>query len=541
MLEIGMHGVIKNFGFKNVLSGVDMEIMTGDRVGLVGRNGTGKSTILRIIAGEETANEGVVAVRRGASIGYLEQIPRLMERDATTREAMMAPFAQLSQIERRMRALEADMAAQADHDALDRVMRQYAHQQGLFESLDGYAVEERFARVATGFGLQDILDRPFNVLSGGQKTVVMLACTILREPDILLLDEPTNHLDVRTLEWFEGTLAKYRGTVVIVSHDRYFLDKVATKTVYLEAGECTEYHGNYTFSIQERERQLLVEFAQYKNQQKKIEAMKAAIKRYRDWGAQSENEKFFRKAKELEKRLEKLDIMERPQLEKPRLPLAFSGGRSSREVLRLKDFALSIGGLRLLEDVTLTLRFGQRACLLGDNGTGKTTLIRAILGDLAGERGAAEVAPNAKIGYIPQEIRFADDTLTVVDAFRAEYPCPEGQARGILARYFFLGEHVFKRVAGLSGGEKVLLKLAVLVQRQINFLVLDEPTNHIDIETREMLEEALTEFSGTILFVSHDRYFIAKIADRIWAIEDRRLNGYEGDYDTYRNMWKREG
>ncbi|MCL2810576.1 MAG: ATP-binding cassette domain-containing protein [Clostridia bacterium] len=523
MLEIGMNGVIKNYGFKNVLNGVNLEIMTGDRVAIVGRNGAGKSTILKIVAGQEAPGQGIVTIRKGVTVGYLEQIPELSAQGVTAREVLMEPFDQLFSIERKLRALEQEMATQADPDTLEELMRRYAHQQNLFVSMDGYAIEENLARIATGFGLTELLDRPFNVLSGGQKTVVKLACTILRKPDILLLDEPTNHLDVRTLEWFETYLAKYKGTVLIVSHDRYFLDKVAQKTIILDAGVCQLFHGNYTFSQREQERLLLLEFEQYKNQQKKVEAMRAAIKRFHDWGVQADNPKFHRKAKELEKRLEKMELIDKPQLEKPKIPIAFKGERTGREALKLKDLSLSIGDLRLLDSVSLTLFYQEKACLTGDNGTGKTTLFRALLGELPLPEGAVRFAPSAKVGYIPQETRFDDGQASILDVFRQACPCPEHIARSILAKYSFYADDVFKRVSALSGGEKVLLKLAILVRQEINFLLLDEPTNHIDIETREMLEEALLDFGGTILFVSHDRYFVQRVATRVLGIEARAI------------------
>lgn len=534
MLEIGMNGIIKNFGFRNILSGASLEIMTGERVAIVGRNGAGKSTLLKLIAGEENPDAGIVTVRRGATVCYLEQIPKLPGADVATRDILMQPFEAILASERRLRTLEASLASEQDADALDKLMRQYAFQQSQYEALGGYEVEERFGRITQGFGLTELLDRPFAVLSGGQKTIVMLACTMLRQPDILLLDEPTNHLDMRTLEWFEAYLSKYRGTVVIVSHDRYFLDRTTEKTILLDNGMCTTFAGNYTFARQEEERLLLLEFEQYKNQQKQIEAMKAAIARYYEWGRRSDDKRHFRKAHELEKRLEKMEILARPQLEKPKISLQFSGKRTGREVLRLKDYSLSIGELRLLEDVTVTLFYQQKVCLLGDNGAGKTTFVRALLGEARENTETLFLAPSAKLGYIPQEIRFRADTLSVLEAFREEHPSSEGEARGILAKFFFYGDAVRKRVGALSGGEKVLLKLAILVQRQVNFLILDEPTNHIDMETREMLEEALLDYGGTLLFISHDRYFIQRIADRIWAIENRRLYDYDGGYDAYR-------
>jgi len=532
MLEIALNNITKNFGFKNILKGASFEVMSGERIALVGRNGSGKSTILKLIADEERPNEGAVSIRRGATVGMLEQIPALLNTDVTVRQVLMEPFSDLFAVERRLRELEGQMS-RSDAD-IDRLMRSYAHQQGVFETMGGYEVEERLGRITTGFGLTELLDRPFNVLSGGQKTIVTLAKTLLGEPDILLLDEPTNHLDVRTLEWFEGFLAKYRGTALIVSHDRYFLDKVATKTVMLEGGACRTFQGNYSWSVKERERQLMIEFEQYKNQQKKIDAMKAQIRRYRDWARQSDNEDLYRKAKELEKRLERIEMLDRPEVDKKQLPIHFSGGRTGRDALKCSGVILSAGELPLLRGVDFTLLFRERACLLGDNGTGKTTLLRAAMGLHALDAGEIKLAPSAKIGYIPQEIRFRDDKMALLDAFRDEYVCTEGQGRSILAKYGFLGESVFKRVSALSGGEKVLLKLAILVQREINFLILDEPTNHIDIDTREILEESLLDFNATILFVSHDRYFIRKLANRILSIQDGEVRSFSGDYDTFR-------
>lgn len=530
MIEIGINKVTKNYGFKNVLADAGMEIMTGERAAIVGRNGTGKSTILKLISGDESPDKGEVSIRRGAAVGYLEQIPRLRRAGETVREVLMEPFADLLAVERSLREMEGRMSADMD----DRLMDAYAAAQEKYAAGGGYDMEELTSKIIQGFRLADLLDQEYNVLSGGQKTVVNLALAVLRQPDILLLDEPTNHLDVETLEWFEAFLAKYRGTVVMVSHDRWFLDRVATKTVILENGQCLAFNGNYSFSMEERERQLMAEFEQYKTQQKKVDAMKAAIKRFREWGAlNKQNLSFYRKAKELEKRLEKMELMDRPQLEKPKLPIHFSGSRTGDEVLKLEDFSLAFGEHVLFDRAELTVHEKDRLCLLGGNGTGKTSLVKAVLGEV-GFQGGIKLNPGVQLGYIPQEIRFEPEKDTVLDAFRQEVPCTEGQARGLLAKYFFLGEDVFKRAGSLSGGEKVLLKLAILLQRQVNLLILDEPTNHIDIETREMLEEALLDYQGTMLFVSHDRFFIEKTATRIAHIADREITCYEGGYLDYR-------
>ncbi len=448
-------------------------------------------------------------------------------------QVLLEPFADVLEAERELRSLEAKLAASEGDCA--PALEQYARAQERYTALGGYDMEELTSKVIGGFRLSGLLSREYNILSGGQKTVVNLAAAVLRQPDILLLDEPTNHLDVKTLEWFESFLSRYRGTVLLVSHDRWFLDRVATRTLVLENGTCTSFAGNYSFSVKEQERLMLLEFEQYKNQQKKIDAMKAAIKRFREWGAQGDNKKFFRKAKELEKRLDKMEALERPQLEKPVIPIHFSGTRTGAEVLRLENFSLGFSAdTVLLEQAELLLREKDKLCLMGDNGTGKTSLLRAVLEENTRYSGKIMLNPGVQPGYIPQEIWFPAETDSVLEAFRRECPVTEGQARNVLARYFFTGANVQKRCSSLSGGEKVLLKLAILLQRQINFLILDEPTNHIDIETREMLEDALREYAGTLLFVSHDRYFIEKTASRIAVLQDRRIESFDGSYEAYR-------
>ncbi len=532
MIEIGMNHITKNFGFKKILNGVSLEIMTGERVALIGRNGAGKSTVLKLISGEEPPDSGEISIRRGASLGLLEQIPRLREPGKTVRQVLLEPFSAVLEAEKKLRALETEMASCPEGS--EALFEEYAKVQERYTAGNGYEMEERISKIVQGFHLSELLEREFNVLSGGQKTVVDLAASVLPEPDILLLDEPTNHLDVKTLEWFEDFLGKYRGTVLMVSHDRWFLDRAATRTIILEAGECTSFAGNYSFSVKEQERLMLLEFEQYKNQQKKIEAMKAAIKRFHEWGVHGNNPKFFRKQHELEKRLEKLEKLERPQLTKQKVPISFNGGRTGSEVLRLKDFSLSFGqDTVLLEHASLLLREKDKLCLMGDNGTGKTSLIRALLGELSGFSGEIVLNPGVQLGYIPQEIRFSEEQATVLRTFCRECSLGEGEARNLLAKYFYTGENVFKRVSSLSGGEKVLLKLAILLQQNINFLVLDEPTNHIDIETREILEDALKEYAGTLLFVSHDRYFIEKLASRIAVLRGRKIESFEGGYNAY--------
>lgn len=535
MIEIGMNHIVKNYGFNNVLTDANLEVLTGDRIALVGRNGTGKTTLFKIITGEETADKGAVTIRRGATVGYLEQIPALLESDMTVSEILNESFADIKQCEAQLNKLEMRMGEEKNRDKLEKIMNEYARVQNQFIAMDGYEMTGQFNKIINGFRLNDLLERPFNVLSGGQKTIVKLAATILKRPDILLLDEPTNHLDIETLEWFENYLSKYKGTAVIISHDRYFLDRTVTKTVILDGGECAAFNGNYSFSLKEQERLLLLEFEDYKTQQKKIEAMKAAIKRYREWGTKGDNEALFKRAKELEKRLEKMEIIEKPKLEKQKIPIQFTGGRTGQDVLMIENFSLNLGGNQLFDCADMQVYAKEKVCLMGGNGTGKTSLLLAAM-DIAGFDfgGKIKINPSAKIGYVPQEIRFENEKDSVIEAFRKEYICSENEARNILAKYFFFGDDVYKRVGSLSGGEKVFLKLASLIQNEINFLILDEPTNHIDIETREMLEEALLRYTGTLLFISHDRYFINKTAGRIITVQTQKLVSFSGNYDEYK-------
>lgn len=528
MIEIGMHKICKSFGYKQVLQEVSFEILTGDHVGIVGKNGSGKSTLFKMMMKQEFPDTGAVTIRKQATVGYLEQIPTIENKETTVRDLLMESFLDIQQIEQRMRILEIEMSQDSTNEAL---LNKYANIQNHYIALGGYEVEEKLNKVITGFKLQGLLDQPFSLLSGGQKTVVNLAKLILSEPDILLLDEPTNHLDIVMLEWLENYLNKYQGTVVIISHDRYFLDRVTNKTIILESGESRLFHGNYSYSIKEQERLLLLEFEQYKTQQKKIGAMKASIKRYRDWGNQGDNEKFFKKAKELEKRLEKMEVLDKPQLEKKKIPVYFAGERSSSEVLKVKNFGISYGDAALFKNASFTLYYQEKIVLLGNNGSGKTSFIKALLGDFTAYEGELKIAETANLGYIPQEIHFEDDQDSILRAFQKECPCFEGEARSILAKYAFYKDQVFKRVGSLSGGEKVLLKLAILMQKEVNFLILDEPTNHIDIETREILEQALLDYNGTLLFVSHDRYFIDKLSKRRLEIRDGSIHDTYSSYE----------
>lgn len=538
MIEIAMNNAKRNFGFKNVLDGFDLEATTGERIALIGPNGCGKTTIFKIIAGEEKLDSGMVTTRKGASIGLLSQIPPKVSDDYTVRDLLLKDFQKLFEVERKMRECEQKLATASPKD-MDYLLSAYGKLQDYFQNMGGYKIDEKVSKICNGFKISDdMLDRAFNTLSGGEKTIVNLASLIISNPDILLLDEPTNHLDIDTLEWFEQFLANYKGTVIISSHDRYFLDKVATKTIFIDKGKDDVYHGNYTYYLQESERRALAEFEEYKNQQKQIEAMKNTVKKLREWGTQGDNPRFFRRAACIEKRLEKMEMLDRPDTKKT-LPLDFEvKGRSGKDVLVVDDLGLMAGDKVLLDGAEMSVRYGEKVCLMGKNGTGKSTFIKALLDPTSDYvcQGEIKLGSQVSIGYIPQEIHFEDDNATILEVSRKSFTGSETQLRASLAKFLFYGENVFKRVGTLSGGEKVRLKLFELIQKKANLLILDEPTNHIDIDTKEMLEEALSEYAGTLLFISHDRYFINQLAERIENIEDCQFVNYLGNYDYYKEQ-----
>ncbi|HBI71731.1 MAG TPA: ABC transporter ATP-binding protein, partial [Lachnospiraceae bacterium] len=406
----------------------------------------------------------------------------------------------------------------------------------------GYEVETRISKVTNGLKISDAVQSMlFSALSGGEKTRVILAKILLEEPDILLLDEPTNHLDLDSIEWLEGFLKDYQGSVLIISHDRYFLDSVVGKIIELEFDKAEVYLGNYSFYVVEKERRFLIAYKAYQNQQKKIEQMERQIERYRIWGEMRDSEKMFKKAKELEKRLDKIDALDRPVLQNRKIRLNQNQiTRSGNIVLEVQGLCKSFGNKKLLEDVNVTINYQDSACIIGKNGCGKTTLLKMILGELQADRGSVRSGSQVKIGYLPQNVVYEDEEQTVLEYFTARHNLTTGEARSQLAKVLFLKEDVNKKIRFLSGGEKSRLRLCSLTFDHVNFMILDEPTNHLDIESREVLEETLRTFEGTLLFVSHDRYFINKVADRIISLDNYSARVYNGDYTYYLEEYRKE-
>jgi ATPase subunit of ABC transporter with duplicated ATPase domains len=532
MIEIGLNKVVKNYGFKPVLNNISFDIKTNERVSLIGVNGSGKTTILKIIAGIENVNSGMVAIRKDSSIGLLSQIPEQVADDVLVSDIIYNKKNDIIEMQEKLNTYEKKLSEASGKD-LNKVINSYTILHEKFMNAGGYEFESKVGKILSVFKINSqMLERKFNTLSGGEKTIVSLASLLLSEPDILLLDEPTNHLDVETTEWLEQFLNNYKGTILIVSHDRYFLDKVTTKTILVERENVEIFNGNYSYFLEENEKRIMLEFKDYKNQEKQIDAMKETIKRLREWGKMGDNEKFFKRAACIEKRLEKMDILDKP-LEKRSIPIQFlMEERSGKDVLKIKNLSISFDDKVIFNKASLELFYGERVCIMGKNGSGKSTLIKQIL-DNNNEN--IKIGSNVLIAYIPQEIRFENEDLTVIDEAKKYFEGSESNLRSALFRFLFMGESVFKRLKMLSGGEKVRLKLFCLMQQKYNLLILDEPTNHIDIDTREILENAIDEYRGTVLFVSHDRYFINKIAKRIINIENNKLVSYIGNYDNYKS------
>ncbi len=534
MIEVALKDIGKDYGADKVLSNFSLEIHSNERIGLIGRNGSGKTTLLKIIAGIEPYNEGALTLRKGLTFGYLEQIQRYDD-DYRVIDVLNGAFQEINDIAEEIRVLEQRLAKE-EGASLDKVLEKHGERLSLYEKKGGYEVEEKIDRICTGLKLDErFKNQKFNSLSGGEKTIAGLASILLRNPDLLLLDEPTNNLDLEAVEWLEGYLNHYKGSVLAVSHDRYFLNRAVTKIVELGEGEDAIYLGNFSYYVKEKERRLLEQFKDFNDQQKKIGAMREAIKRFRDWGTRADDERHFKKARHMEKRLEMMEKVERPVLEGKNIKLDFSSSkRSGKDVVTVKNVGKSFQRNSVLENADFRQHYGERVAVLGKNGSGKSTFIKLILGEFVPDRGEIVVGSAVKIGYLEQSIAFENEEETVLQVFRHRFPMFEDKARNILAKFLFFADHVFKKVSSLSGGERVRLKLCLLVHDDINFLILDEPTNHIDIESGEVLEEALEGFGGTVLFVSHDRYFINKLAGRVVETTEKRLLNYIGDYDYYK-------
>ncbi len=533
MIDISVNELVKAFELgKNILDGLSFSVNDGERVGILGHNGCGKTTLFRILVGEIGYDEGQVAIAGGKRIGLISQIPVFPE-DWTAEDVLKSAQQRLEDMARRMD----ELTLQMESDASPALLREYDRLSEDFRRLGGYSMELDRNRVANGLQIPAAQRQQlFSSLSGGEKTRVNLARLILEDTDILLLDEPTNHLDLRATEWLEDYLLHFKGTVLAISHDRYFLDRVVQRCIEISDGKAEFYSGAYSFYVQERQRRFEEKLKKYEKDQAKIEQLTRAAEQMHLWAFMG-NDKLHKRAFSMEKRIEKLQRTEKPT-ERKKLSVKFKEREfSGDEVLVAEGLSKSFGEKQLFHDLDLLVTGGERIALIGDNGTGKSTLVKLIMGQETPDTGYTYRGPAVRTAYLPQIIQFTVESRSALDTMLYDCRCTPQEARDRLAAFGFRGEDVFTPVGALSGGEKSRLRLCMLMGGDLNFLILDEPTNHLDIASREWMEDALSDYGETLLFVSHDRYFIEKFATRIWALDNGELTDFRGGYKEY-CAWK---
>ncbi|KQL35869.1 ribosomal protection-like ABC-F family protein [Psychrobacillus sp. FJAT-21963] len=530
--------VSKMLGGNTIFESLSLSIKTGEKLGIVGRNGSGKTTLFKLIIGSEAPDKGVISFKKGTKIGYLAQIPTFSD-EVTGMDVLNSAFEKLKALQTKMQQLEEKLSC-TDQPNMEKLLQEYGDVQEDFTNQGGYSLDSEIDKVIQGLQLSSFVHQSFSNLSGGEQTKIMLGKLLLSQPDLLLLDEPTNHLDLFAVEWLEQYLVNYTGTVVIISHDRFFLDQVITKVADLEDGELTLYHGNYSSYIVNKEERLMREFQEYEEQQKKIKKMKEAIKRLRQWANEAvpPNPGLHRQARNMERALERMEKLRKPIIDPKKMSLSFeAASRSGKEVVIMDNVSKSFGNKVLLHKSNLYVYWKERVAIVGRNGTGKSTILRLLLGETLADEGNARIGSNVRIGFLSQHFEILNPKERLIDVFRSEVSVVEAEARHILAKFMFYGPDVFKRVGDLSGGERMRLRLAQLMHQDINLLILDEPTNHLDIESREVLEDALEDFQGTILCVSHDRYFLNKLFHRTVWLDSGNMTTFEGPYNWARGKW----
>ena len=533
MIDISVTDLVKFFVIgENLLDGLTFDIQEGERVAILGRNGCGKTTLFKILTGEMDYDEGQVYVNPHKKLGLISQIPRFPE-GYTVRDVLRSAYGPLLRVKRRMEQLEHQMAS-----GEQELLQEYDTLSNRFLTQGGYDMDVETDKICNGLGISAAQrDQLFDSLSGGEKTRVNLARLLLEKTDILLLDEPTNHLDLRSVEWLEEYIRTFKGTVVAISHDRFFLDRVAQRIIEIENGKAEFYSGNYSFYMDEKQARFDLQMKQYQQEQAKLNQLGSTLERMKGWGIN--NRTLYRRAMSIQHRMERIRRTEKPKTQKT-MHAGFGEKEFSGDVVFVtRNMEKSFGERTLFSDVQLRVEGGERIALLGDNGTGKTTFLHCLLG-IEPCQGKVQFGPTVKWGYLPQIIHFDHPERTLYDTMLYEKNCSPQTARDRLGAFLFQGEDVFKTVGTLSGGEQSRLRLCMLMDEKINLLILDEPTNHLDIASREWIEAAIEEFEGVLLFVSHDRYFIEKFAERIWLLEDGKIRDFKCGYSKYRSILEHE-
>ena len=534
MVDISVKNLTKFFVIgENLLEGLSFEIQEGERVAILGRNGCGKTTLFKILTGEMDYDDGEVFVNPNKKIGLISQIPKFPV-GYTVEDVLRSAFSDIMAAKRKMEALEKAMA----YGASEEQLREYDNLTNRFQAGGGYEMDVEVDKICNGLGITaDQRIQEFDSLSGGEKTRVNLARLLLEKTDILLLDEPTNHLDLNSVEWLEGYIKTFKGTVLAISHDRYFIDQIAQRVIEITEGHAEFYSGNYSFYMDEKQARFDLQMKQYEQEQAKLKQLGYTVERMKGWGIN--NRALYRRAMSIQHRMERIKKTEKPKKEHTMKASFGEKDFSGDVVFKLKNLSKGFGERTLFSDVNLNVEGGERIAILGDNGTGKSTFIKCLLGeeDCAGK---IQFGPTVKWGYLPQIIHFSHPERTLYDTMLYEKNCTPQTARDRLGQFMFQGEDVFKTVGNLSGGEQSRLRLCMLMDEKINLLILDEPTNHLDIASREWVEAAIEEFEGVLLFVSHDRYFIEKFAERIWLLEDGQIRDFDCGYAKYRSILEHE-
>ena len=534
MVDIAVHNLTKFFVIgENLLEGLSFEIQEGECVAILGRNGCGKTTLFNILTGQMDYDDGEVFVNPNKKLGLISQIPKFPV-GFTVEDVLRSAFSDIMAAKRKMEALEKAMSGEATEEQL----REYDALVNRFQSGGGYEMDVEVDKICNGLGItSDQRIQEFESLSGGEKTRVNLARLLLEKTDILLLDEPTNHLDLRSVEWLEGYINAFKGTVLAISHDRYFIDQVADRVIEITEGHAEFYSGNYSFYMDEKQARFDLQMKQYEQEQAKLKQLGYTVERMKGWGIN--NRTLYRRAMSIQHRMERIKKTEKPKTEKTMRASFGEKDFSGDVVFKTKNLSKAFGERTLFSGVDLNVEGGERIAILGDNGTGKSTFIKCLLGE-EDFGGKLQFGPTVKWGYLPQIIRFAHPERTLYDTMLYEKNCTPQVARDRLGQFLFSGEDVFKTVGNLSGGEQSRLRLCMLMDEKINLLILDEPTNHLDIASREWVEAAIEEFEGVLLFVSHDRYFIEKFAERIWLLEDGQIRDFKCGYQKYRSILEHE-
>lgn len=530
MIKIGFSEIEKYYGANQVLDQLTFDVHESEVVGILGANGAGKTTLFKLLLGSENWESGQIFISKQAKIGLLEQIPKVNP-ELDVRTYLESAFDKLFDIQREMKFLELQLLTEKD----EALVEKYGKLQIAFEHGNGYLIEDKIDQICETLNISSEMQvQLYMKLSGGEKTRVNLAKILLQDVNVLLLDEPTNHLDLDTIEWLESFLMTFKGIVLIISHDRYFLDQTVTRIIEIKAGKAELYGGGYTFYASEKELRYEQQLNQFEQNQKKLKQLEAAAKRLHQWATQADNPKLHKQAFAIEKRIERMPKIDKPLKENAIKNQFASSTLRSKEMLRLDGICKSFGDQKILNHLTEKVFYRDQIAILGDNGSGKSTLLKVIMNQLDLDSGLAEFAPSVNVAYLPQEIYFDNPNMTVLEFIMDALSINEGQGRAVLASYKFQQEMVFKKIGSLSGGEKTRLKLCEMMQLKVNFLLLDEPTNHLDLKSREWIEDAIDEYTGTLVFVSHDRHFINKFAKKIWWLKDQKITSIDGDYERYK-------